>query len=136
MSSQIFRDIMGSYRGFCISFGSMVFCKGHQRKGHTFFLLKAPFVDNFLTQCDNWCIGKVFAINISIQHLCVLLCSYLNRTSIIFYMFIFTGREHKLNVSNTHCCKFYWINKKRIYLFLSSFVGNEDGTIEYKKMCV
>ena len=53
-------------------------------------------------------------------------------------MFIFTGENiNKLNVSTvTQCCKLYWINKTDLFIFVYSFVGNEDGTNQYIKICV
>ena len=65
--------------------------------------------------------------NIFVLHLLLVFKIHSN----IFCMFIFTGREHKQTKHfNTQCCKFYWRNKMDLFIFVYSFVGNEDGNIQ------
>ena len=45
-------------------------------------------------------------------------------------MFVFAGRDHilnKLNVSAHNFCKFHCKNERESFLFVYSYVGNENG---------
>ena len=71
-------------------------------------VIKDALIYAFLTRPDCWCMWKVLVTNINAHHLVVYCASILNKTSIKFVMFTFTGRENK----QTKCfsTNLTWIN--------------------------